>query len=126
MALLSHGYATGVFASGKIGKPTYRQLPFRFMAGGSHSDHAPLADLWNAYRADIKELFVQVLLLAWRGRYLQLGDIRMDDALGSSGVSKGKAAATSGCWHWKLSCGPKSSSCFAWCTRPITMNSPPA
>ena len=41
-----------------------RDVPFRFVAGGLHPDHDTLAHFRKTFLAEIKELFVQVLLLA--------------------------------------------------------------
>ena len=78
LALLFYGYATGVFSSRKIEKSTYEALPFRFVAGGLHPDHDTLANFRKTFRAEIKALFVQVLLLAQAAGYLTLGNISMD------------------------------------------------
>jgi len=126
LALLFYGYATGVFSSRKIEKATYEMLPFRFVAGGLHPDHDTLANFRKTFRAEIKDLFVQVLLLARR------------PAISSSATSAGTAprcrrmlprvrpSATSACWHWKAACGPKSISCFCWPNRPMATKCPQA
>ena len=64
LALLFYGYATGVFSSRRIEKATSEMLPFRFIAGGLHPDHDTLANFRKTFLPLIKELFVQMLLLA--------------------------------------------------------------
>src|SRR5512133_3956215 len=64
LALLFYGYATGVFSSRRIEKASYEALPFRFVTGGLHPDHDTLANFRKTFRVEIKELFVQILLLA--------------------------------------------------------------
>jgi transposase len=91
LALLFYGYATGVFSSRKIEKATYETLPFRFVAGGLHPDHDTLANFRKTFRAEIKELFVQVLLLAQAAGYLRLGNISMDGSKVHANASKSKA-----------------------------------
>jgi transposase len=93
LALLLYGYATGVFSSRKIEKATYESLPFRFVAGGLHPDHDTLANFRKTFRAEIKELFVQVLLLAQAAGYLQLGNISMDGSKVHANASKSKAVS---------------------------------
>jgi len=93
LALLFYGYATGVFSSRKIEKSTYEALPFRFVAGGLHPDHDTLANFRKTFRAEIKELFVQVLLLAQAAGYLQLGNISMDGSKVHANASKSKAVS---------------------------------
>jgi transposase len=93
LALLFYGYATGVFSSRKIERATYETLPFRFVAGGLHPDHDTLAHFRKTFRAEIKELFVQVLLLAQAAGYLKLGNISMDGAKVHANASKSKAVS---------------------------------
>lgn len=92
-AVLFYGYATGVFASRKIEQATYEQLPFRFVAGGLHPDHDTLANFRKTFRPEIKELFVQVLLLAQAAGYLRLGNISMDGSKVQANASKSKAVS---------------------------------
>ena len=93
LALLFYGYATGVFSSRHIEKATYGILPFRFIAGGLHPDHDTLANFRKTFRAAIKELFVQVLLLAQAAGYLTLGNISMDRSKVHANASKSKAVS---------------------------------
>ena len=94
LALLFYGYATGVFSSRKIEKATYETLPFRFVAGGLHPDHDTLANFRKTFRAEIKDLFVQVLLLAQAAGYLKLGNISMDGSKVHANASKSKAVSS--------------------------------
>jgi transposase len=93
LAVLFYGYATGVFSSRKIEKATYETLPFRFVAGGLHPDHDTLANFRKTFRAEIKDLFVQVLLLAQAAGYLKLGNISMDGSKVHANASKSKAVS---------------------------------
>jgi transposase len=93
LALLFYGYATGMFSSRKIEKATYETLPFRFVAGGLHPDHDTLANFRKTFRAEIKALFVQVLLLAQAAGYLKLGNISMDGSKVHANASKSKAVS---------------------------------
>jgi transposase len=93
LALLLYGYTTGVFSSRKIEKATYEALPFRFVAGGLHPDHDTLANFRKTFRAEIKELFVQVLLLAQAAGYLKLGNISIDGSKVHANASKSKAVS---------------------------------
>ncbi len=83
----------GVFSSRRIEKATYEMLPFRFIAGGLHPDHDTLANFRKTFRAAIKELFVQVLLLAQAAGYLTLGNISMDGSKVHANASKSKAVS---------------------------------
>lgn len=93
LALLLYGYSTGVFSSRKMERGTYESLPFRFVAGGLHPDHDTLANFRKMFRSEIKELFVQVLLLAEASGYLKLGNISMDGSKVHANASKSKAVS---------------------------------
>ena len=93
LALLFYGYATGVFSSRKIEKATYEFLPFRFVAGGLHPDHDTLANFRKTFRAEIKDLFVQVLRLAQAAGYLQLGNLSIDGSKVHANASKSQAVS---------------------------------
>ena len=93
VALLFYGYATGVFSSRKIEKATYEVLPFRYVAGNLHPDHDTLANFRKTFRGEIKDLFVQVLLLAQTAGYLKLGNISLDGSKLHANASKSHAVS---------------------------------
>jgi transposase len=64
LGLLFYGYATGMFSSRKIERATYEAVPFRFIAGNQHPDHDTLATFRRTFLPELKDLFVQVLMLA--------------------------------------------------------------
>ncbi len=78
LGLLLYGYATGVFSSRKIERATYEAVPFRFIAGNLHPDHDMLATFRRTFLPELKDLFVQVLLLAQEAGVLKLGTISLD------------------------------------------------
>jgi transposase len=78
LGLLLYGYATGVFSSRKIERATYEAVPFRFIAGNQHPDHDTLATFRRVFLPELKELFVQVLLLAQEASVLKVGTISLD------------------------------------------------
>lgn len=93
LALLFYGYATGAFSSRRIEKATYELLPFRFIAGGLHPDHDTLANFRKTFLPVIKELFVQMLLLAQAAGYLELGNLSLDGTKVHANASKSKAVS---------------------------------
>jgi transposase len=93
LALLFYGYATGVFSSRRIEKATYEMLPFRFIAGSLHPDHDTLANFRKTFLPVIKDMFVQMLLLAQAAGYLELGNISMDGSKVHANASKSKAVS---------------------------------
>jgi transposase len=93
LALLFYGYATGVFSSRKIERATYETIPFRFIASNLHPDHDTLATFRKTFLPELKDLFVQVLLLAQVAGVLKLGNISLDGTKIHADASKSKAVS---------------------------------
>ncbi|HEX3643942.1 MAG TPA: transposase [Ktedonobacteraceae bacterium] len=93
LGLLLYGYATGVFSSRKIERATYESVPFRFIAGNLHPDHDTLAMFRHTFLQELKDLFVQVLLLAQEAGVLKLGTISLDGTKVHADASKHKAVS---------------------------------
>lgn len=93
LGLLFYGYATGVFSSRKIERATYEALPFRFIAGDMHPDHDTIANFRKQFLAELKELFVQILLIAQEMGHLQLGNVSLDGSKIHADASKSKAVS---------------------------------
>ena len=93
LGLLFYGYATGVFSSRKIEKATYESIPFRFIAGGLHIDHDTIASFRKTFLPEIRELFVQILVLAYVAGVLKLGNISLDGSKIHADASKSKAVS---------------------------------
>jgi len=93
LALLFYAYATGVFSSRKIEEKTYSSIPFYFIAGGLHPDHDTINTFRKDYLDKIKELFVQILLIAQAAEVLELGNISLDGSKIHADASKSKAVS---------------------------------
>jgi transposase len=93
LALLFYGYATGLFSSRKIEKATYESLPFRFLGGGLHPDHDTLASFRKTFLPELKDLFVQILLLAQAAGVLKVGNLSLDGTKIHADASKSKAVS---------------------------------
>ena len=93
LGLLLYGYVTGVFSSRKIEKATYESIPFRFIAGGLHPDHDTIAHFRKTFLAELKALFVQVLLVAQEAGALNLGNISLDGSKLHADASKSHAVS---------------------------------
>nr|WP_236039096.1 transposase [Ktedonobacter robiniae] len=93
LGLLLYGYATGVFSMRKIERATYEAVPFRFIAGNLHPDHDTLAAFRCTFLSELKNLFVQVLLLAQEAGVLTLGTISLDGTKVHADASKRKAVS---------------------------------
>ena len=93
IGLIFYGYATGVFSSRKIERATYESAPFRFIAGNLHPDHDTLANFRKAFLADLKALFVEILLIAQMVGVLRLGTISLDGSKLHADASKANAVS---------------------------------
>lgn len=93
LGLLFYGYATGVFSSRKLEKATYEIIPFRFIAGDMHPDHATIAFFRKQFLTELKDLFIQILLIAQETGYLELGSISLDGSKVHADASKSKAVS---------------------------------
>src|SRR5438874_7908978 len=93
LSLLLYGYASGVFSSRKIERATYEAVPFRFIAGNLHPDHDTLASFRRTFLPELKDLFVQVLLLAQEAGVLKLGTISLDGTKVHADASKHHAVS---------------------------------
>ena len=93
LGLLFYGYATGVFSSRKIERATYEVIPFRFIAGDMHPDHDTIAHFRKQHLAELKDLFVQILLIAQEMGHLQLGNVSLDGSKIHADASKSKAVS---------------------------------
>lgn len=93
LALLFYGYATGTFSSRKIEKKTYTSIAYYFIAGGLHPDHDTINTFRKDNLAEIKALFVQILLIAQAAGVLELGNISLDGSKIHADASKSKAVS---------------------------------
>ena len=93
LGLLFYGYATGIFSSRKLEKATYETIPFRFIAGDMHPDHATIAFFRKQFLTELKDLFIQILLIAQETGYLELGSISLDGSKVHAAASKSKAVS---------------------------------
>ena len=93
LGLLFYGYASGIFSSRKLEKATYEVIPFRFIAGDMHPDHDTIATFRKQFLAELKELFIQILLIAQEMGRLQLGNVSLDGSKIHADASKSKAVS---------------------------------
>ena len=91
VALLFYGYATGVFSSRKLERSTYDSVAFRYVAANTHPDHDTIATFRRRFLSELKNLFVQILLIAKELKVLQLGTVSLDGTKVKANASKHKA-----------------------------------
>ncbi len=92
--LLFYGYATGVCSARKLERATFESVPFRCIAGNLHPDHDTLAAFRQTFLPALKDLFVQVLLLAQVAGALKLGAISLDGTTIHADASKRHAVSS--------------------------------
>ena len=93
LGLLFYGYATGIFSSRKIEIASYENIPMRYIAGGQHPDHDTIAHFRKTFLVQIKELFVQILVVAEAAGVLKLGNISLDGSKIHADASKSHAVS---------------------------------
>jgi hypothetical protein len=80
-----------VFSSRKLERATYEVLPFRFVSGDMHPDHATIAAFRKQNLPALKDLFVQILLVAEAMGQLQVGNVSLDGSKIHADASKSQA-----------------------------------
>jgi transposase len=98
LSLLFYGYATGVFSSRKIEKATYDSVAFRFISANTHPDHDTIATFRRRFLAQLKPLFVQILMLAREMGLLKIGKVSLDGTKVKANASKHHALS------WEYAC----------------------
>jgi len=93
LGVLFYGYVTGVFSSRKLERATYESIPFRYIAGNLHPDHDTLAHFRRTFLAEIREAFVQVLLVAQQVGVLELAVVSQDGTKVHANASKSRAVS---------------------------------
>jgi transposase len=91
VALLFYGYATGVFSSRQLERSTYDSVAFRYIAANSHPDHDTIAVFRKRFLPMLKELFVQILMIAAEAGVLKIGTVSLDGTKVKANASKHKA-----------------------------------
>ena len=77
----------------RLEQATYEVIPFRFIAGDMHPDHDTIAHFRQQFLTELKELFVQILLIAQAMGHLQLGNVSLDGSKIHADASKSKAVS---------------------------------
>lgn len=93
VGLLFYAYATGVFSSRKIEQGTRETAALRYLAGNLSPDHDTLAAFRKQFLPELKELFVQILLLAQEMGLLTMGNLSLDGTKLHADASKSKAVS---------------------------------
>lgn len=91
LALLFYGYATGQFSSRRIERATYDSVAFRFIAANTHPDHDTIAAFRKRFLPQLKNLFVQILLVARALELLKVGNVSLDGTKLKANASRHRA-----------------------------------
>ena len=98
LSLLFYGYATGVFSSRKLEAATYDSVAFRYICANTHPDHDTIAAFRKRFLAELKPLFLQILLIAREMGVLKVGRISLDGTKVKANASKHRALS------WEHAC----------------------
>ena len=98
LSLLFYGYSTGLFSSRKIETATYDSVAFRYLSGDTHPDHDTIVYFRQRFLSQIKQLFIQILLIAREMGVLKVGTVAIDGTKIKANASKHKAMS------WKYAC----------------------
>jgi len=93
VGVLFSGYVTGVFSSRKLERATYESIPFRYVAGNLHPDHDTLAHFRRTLLPEVREAFVQILLVAQQVGVLDLAVVSQDGTKVHANASKSRAVS---------------------------------
>ena len=91
LGLLIYGYANGVFSSRAIERASYDSVAFRYIAANTHPDHDTIAGFRRRFGAQVRAVFLQVLLLAQQMKLLKLGTVALDGTKLKANASRHKA-----------------------------------
>jgi transposase len=89
--LLFYGYATGTPSSRKIERKTYEDIAMRILAAGYHPDHDTISSFRKDHIKVLKNLFLQILLLAGEAKLVKVGHVSLDGTKIKANASKHKA-----------------------------------
>ena len=98
LTLLFYGYATGVFSSRRLETATYDSVAFRYICANTHPDHDTIAAFRKRFLAELKPLFLQILLIAREMGVLKVGKISLDGTKVKANASKHRALS------WEHAC----------------------
>lgn len=90
-ALLVYAYSVGVFSSRRIERATVEDVAFRFLTGGQHPHFTTINQFRGKYRAQLANLFGQVLKACMSAGLVKLEHVAIDGTKMKANASKHKA-----------------------------------
>jgi transposase len=91
MALLLHGYASGIYSSRRIAKAAVERADFMMLVAGDPPDFRTISEFRKRHLTALAGLFVQVLKLAEKAGLVKLGHVALDGTKIKANASKHKA-----------------------------------
>jgi transposase len=91
VALLLHGYASGIYSSRRIAKACRERADFMMIVALDAPDFRPISDFRKRHLQALAALFVQVLRLAETAGLVKLGHVALDGTKIKANASKHKA-----------------------------------
>lgn len=89
--LLIYGYCLGVTSSRRMGRATYEDVAFRYLAADQHPDHDTIVAFRQEQLESLSQLFVQVLRRCQGAGLVKLGHVALDGAKMKANAAKHKA-----------------------------------
>jgi transposase len=90
-ALLVYAYSVGVFSSRRIERATVEDVAFRFLTGGQHPHFTTINQFRGKFRAQLADLFGQVLKACMSAGLVKLDHVAIDGTKMKANASKHKA-----------------------------------
>jgi transposase len=91
VALLLHGYASGIYSSRRIAKATVERADFMMIVAGDPPDFRTISEFRKRHLKVLAGLFTQVLKLAEKAGLVKLGHVALDGTKIKANASKHKA-----------------------------------
>jgi len=91
MALLLHGYASGIYSSRRIAKATVERADFMMIVAADPPDFRTISEFRRRHLKALASLFTQVLKLAEKAGLVKLGHVALDGTKIKANASKHKA-----------------------------------
>ena len=88
ISLIFYGYMTGVFSSRKIENATFDSIAFRYLAANQHPDHDTIASFRQRFLPQLKEVFIQILIIAREMGVKKVGTVSIDGTKVKANASK--------------------------------------
>jgi transposase len=95
VGLLFYAYCMGIPSSRKIEKKTCEDIAFRILSAGHHPDHDTISSFRNTHLPQLKNLFLQILLLCQEAKLAKIGHVSIDGTKMKASASKHKAMSYS-------------------------------